>query len=73
MRWQGQALVFVKFSWPRKAGWSVTLVWGFLVVRGYDIFYLFHTAGVWLLFNGGLTLLSSLLYVIRQFDRFFHR
>ena len=72
MRWQGQEFVFVKFSWPRKPGWSVTLVWGFRG-NGHNIFSLFLTARVWLLFNGLLTLLSSLLYVIREFDRFFHR
>ena len=36
-------------------------------------FVLLARSGVWLLFNGLWTLLFSLFYVIREFDKFLHR
>lgn len=46
-----------------------------LGVRTFEIFFFFISlthGGVWLLINGLVALLFSLIYVVREFDRFLH-
>jgi len=66
-------LIILVVIWPPALNFNDVqdVIWG--LPRCIYLFVSFARAGVYLSFNGLLALLFSLIYAIREFDRFSHR